>query len=306
MKIRTLFVVLLAAFPILAGAYAAHADLLEWKKLEFQVLKPVPLFDSMEALRRSFASPLICSACHSRHYEDWSSSYHARSISNAGFQALFLKYLDDLKKDETRQALGREAGPGELRDCLFCHAPMVQFATDRLVTQIADAIAGGRWEGIEDAQISCVVCHAITPEGDWTGSFSPTGTMHGPIVDPAPATVSGHQSKFSPLHKESRFCGICHSKETFNVYCSLVYDQAKGAKDARQCQDCHMETLGQMPVAIGGKERTAHSHLFPGGRLKASWGKAIDLSLNVERTSPGELQVRVTMKSKIPHNIPDG
>jgi hypothetical protein len=130
--------------------------------------------------------------------------------------------------------------------------------------------------------------------------------MHGPIEDPAPVTASGHQSRFSPLHKESKFCGICHSKETFNVYCSLVYDQAKAAKDLRQCQECHMETIGQRAVAIGGKERTAHSHLFPGGRFKASWGKALDLSLNVEKTSPAEIQVRVTMRSKIPHNIPDG
>lgn len=303
---RTLFALLLTVLPVVVGPYMARGDLLEWKKLEFQVLKPIPVIDSTEGLRRSFANPLVCSACHSRHYEDWNNSYHAKSISNAGFQALFLKYLDDLKKEETKQALGREAGPEELRKCLFCHAPMVQFATDRLVIQIADAVAAGRWEGIQDVQVSCVVCHTITPEGDWTGSFKATGTMHGPIEDPAPATVSGHQSKFSPLHKTSEFCGICHSRETFNVYCSLVYDQAKSTRDPRPCQECHMEPLGQMPVAIGGKERTAHSHLFPGGRFKASWERAIDLSLSVEKTSPEELQVRVTMKSKIPHNIPDG
>jgi hypothetical protein len=36
------------------------------------------------------------------------------------------------------------------------------------------------------------------------------------------------------------------------------------------------------------------------------WGKALDLSLDVKKTSPGELQVQVVMKNKIPHNIPDG
>jgi len=32
----------------------------------------------------------------------------------------------------------------------------------------------------------------------------------------------------------------------------------------------------------------------------------LDVSLSVEKTSPGELQMQVTMKSKTPHNFPDG
>jgi hypothetical protein len=67
-----------------------------------------------------------------------------------------------------------------------------------------------------------------------------------------------------------------------------------------------MEPQGQRAVALGGKERTAHSHLFPGGRFREAWPKALDLTLDVEKSSPGELRAQVTMKSKIPHNIPDG
>ena len=304
---RALLAILSGVFLVLAGISGARADLMEWKTMALEVAKPVPVFDSREDIRKAFANPLICSACHSRHFEEWSNSFHARSIRNAGFQALFLKYLEDLKKEETKQALGREAGPQELRQCLFCHAPMVQFASDRLVQQISDAIAHGRWEEVQDIQISCVVCHAITPEGKWTGAFSMMGTMHGPIEDPAPATLSGHQSKFSPLHKESKFCALCHSQETFNVYCSLVYDQSKGVKEgARHCQECHMEVQKSGAVALGGKERTAHSHLFPGGRSKEAWPKALDLALAVEKPSPKELRIQITIRSKIPHNIPDG
>jgi hypothetical protein len=306
MRKMAIAAIFLVAFPILAGIYVARADLLEWKRLALEIPQPVPVLDSKEDIRKVFANPLICSACHSRHYEEWSNSFHAKSVNNAGFQALYLKYLDDLKKEETKQALGREAGPQELRQCLFCHAPMVQFASDRLVQQISDAIAQGRWGEIQDVQISCVTCHTITPEGNWAGPFSVTGTMHGPIEDPAPSTISGHQSKFSPLHKESKFCATCHSKEPFNVYCSLVYDQSQGVREPKQCQECHMEAQGQRAVALGGKERTAHSHLFPGGRFKEAWPNALDLSLDVEKSSPKELRVQVTIKSKIPHNIPDG
>ncbi|RPJ08342.1 MAG: hypothetical protein EHM36_05575 [Deltaproteobacteria bacterium] len=323
--------VFLVMVLILVSFCGAKADILEWKTMAIETSESVQVLDSMGDMRKVFVSPLVCSGCHRSHHEEWDKSYHAKSVRNAGFQALFLKYLEDLKKEEMKQALGREAGPQELRQCLFCHAPMVQFASDRLVQQIADAVAHGRWDEIQDVQINCVVCHTITPEGKWTGSFSPSGTMYGPIEDPAPATASGHPSKFSPLHKGSKFCSLCHSKGPFNVYCSLVYDQsqavrepvrrAKGPRRGRRapqdqsravrepvkhCQDCHMEGLGRRAVAVGGKERTVHSHLFPGGRFKEMWGKAIYLTLNVEKVSPGEMQVQVVMENKIPHNVPDG
>jgi hypothetical protein len=304
MNKRTAVVVFSIVFVVLAGI--AWADLLEWKKMSFEVLKPVPVFDTSADMRKVFASPLVCSGCHHHHYEEWSNSYHAKSVNNAGFQALFLKYLEYLGKEETKQALGRNAGPEELRQCLFCHAPMVQFASDKLVQQVADAVSKGNWELIQDFQISCVVCHTITPEGKWTGSFDLAGIKYGPIKDPASVKVSGHQSKFSPLHEKSKFCGICHSYKHFNVYCSLVFEQAEGVKGAKQCQECHMEVTGKMAVATGGKKRPDHSHLFPGGRSKETMSKALSLSLETKKPSQNEVQVEVTMKNKIPHNVPDG
>lgn len=302
---RIVSAIFLFGFAILAGVSVAQADLLEWKKMSFEVSKPVSVLNSMADIRTHFASPLVCSGCHQHHYEEWSNSFHAKSVRNAGFQALFQKYLEFLKKDETKQALGREAGPHELRQCIFCHAPMIQFASDRLVQQVADAIAQGRWEEVQDIQISCVVCHTFTPEGKWTGSFGQTGTLYGPIEDPAPESASGHQSRFSPLHKESRFCGICHSLRTFNVFCSLVFEQWEGVKGAKHCQECHMKVEHEK-VAVGGKERAAHSHFFPGGRSKETIVEALDVSLHVEKATQKELQVLVTIKNKIPHNVPDG
>ena len=303
---RFIFTVFLVTFIVVGGLPLAQADLLEWKKMSFEVSKPVPILNSMTDVRRIFASPLVCSGCHQHHYEEWSNSFHAKSVRNAGFQALFLKYLEYLRQEETKKILGREAGPEELRQCLFCHAPMIQFASDKLVQQVSDAVEKGRWEEIQDIQISCVVCHTITPEGKWTGSFVQTGTMYGPIKDPASERVSGHQSKFSPLHEDSKFCGICHSSKTFNVYCSLVFDKWESVKGVKQCQECHMEAMGKMAVALGGKVRPDHSHFFPGGRSKETMAKALDLFLNVEKISPGEIQVQVSMKSKVLHNVPDG
>ena len=66
-----------------------------------------------------------------------------------------------------------------------------------------------------------------------------------------------------------------------------------------------MEVMGETQIAIGGKKRPDHSHFFPGGRFKETMAEALDLSLNVE-TSPGEIQVQVMVKNKIPHNVPDG
>ncbi|MEW6586112.1 MAG: multiheme c-type cytochrome [Nitrospirota bacterium] len=301
---KRVIAILLMAFIGLAGI--ARADLVEWKKMSFETIGDVPVFDSMDDMRKVFADPLVCSGCHYHHYEEWSRSYHAKSVNNAGFQALYLKYLEYLQREETKQELGREAGPAELRQCLFCHAPMVQFAPDRLVQQVSEAIAKGRWEEIRGIQISCVVCHSINPEGKWTGSFGRAGVKYGPIKDPAPEKVSGHGSKFSPLHEKSQFCASCHSRRTFNVYCSLVFEEWQGVKGAKQCQECHMEIMGKTAIAPGGKKRPDHSHLFPGGRSKETMSKALSLSLNTEKTSPNEIQIQVTMKNRIPHNVPDG
>jgi len=302
---RFVFTVFLVTFIVVGGLPLVQADLLEWKKMSFEVSKPVPVLNSMTDVRKIFASPLVCSGCHHHHYEEWSNSFHAKSVRNAGFQALFQKYVEFLKKDETKQALGREAGPQELRQCIFCHAPMIQFASDELVQQVADAVEKGRWEEIQDIQISCVVCHTLAPDKKWTGSFSQTGTMYGPIEDPAPESASVHQSRFSPLHKESRFCGICHSLKTFNVFCSLVFEQWEGVKVSKHCQECHMQVEHEK-VAVGGKERAAHSHSFPGGRSKETMAGALDLSLHMEKTSSNEVLVQVSMENKVPHNVPDG
>lgn len=297
---------------VVAAAYVSLADFKEWKKARFEVIgADVPVIQSMEELRATFADPLTCSGCHRNHFDSWSKSYHAKSIENAGFQTLYVKYLEYLGKEETKKELGRESTVEDLRQCLFCHAPPVQFASEKLVQQISDAIVAGRWDEIRGVQISCVVCHSLTPEGKWSPeSFSLGGTKYGPLADPVSEDRSVHKSEHSELHTKSEFCGICHSQQTFNVYCSLVYDQHKETASARRgevCQDCHMPATENQQVAVGGQEnRILHSHTFAGGRFKEMWPEAIDLSLLVEQTGGNEILATVTMKSKVPHNIPDG
>lgn len=270
--------------------------------------KEVPTLQTMEEVRALFTDPLVCPGCRPQHHSAWSASYLACSIQNAGFQALYLKYLDFLKQEQTRKDLGREPNAEDLRQCLFCHAPQVQFASDAVVRQISDAIAAGRWDEIRGAQINCVVCHAITPQGKWSSeSFQRSGTLYGPLRDPAPQAM--HKSGYSPLHTKSELCGICHSLGTFNVYCSLVYEQQKEADPAGRttCQDCHMKGREKVPVAVAGKaNRTLHDHTFPGGRFVGMWAEALDVDLGAERKGEGELLVTVTLRSKVSHNIPDG
>ncbi len=310
MKSSMLFAVFLLSW--VAWANISQASLNEWDKTRLEVVGgEVPVLQTMEDLRATFTDSLVCSACHPNHYSYWSLSYHAKSIQNAGFQALYLKYLDYLKKEEALKELGREPSADDLRQCLFCHAPQVQFASDELVQQISDAIAAGKWEEIRGAQISCVICHSITPEGKWSSeSFKIDGTLYGPIRKPVSSDRSRHKSQYSELHSKPEFCAICHSRQTFNVYCSLVYEQFRetaASKQGKTCQDCHMEGVEEVEVAIGGKKkRTIHSHLFPGGRFGENWKKAIDLSPSVEKKNPSELLLTVIIQSKVPHNIPDG
>lgn len=292
---------------MLAGAVTSFADLAEWKKAEFEIVgEHPPVIQSLGELRTVFADPLTCSGCHQSHYEAWSQSFHAKSIQNAGFQTLYVKYIDFLEK-----GLGRESTVEDLRQCLFCHAPPVQLVSDQVVQQISDAIVEKDWEEIRGVQISCVVCHSLTSEGKWSpASFSLDGTKYGPLRDPVPQELSIHKSEYSDLHTRSEFCGTCHSQKPFNVYCSLVYDQFKETDAAQQgqvCQDCHMKATENVRVAVGGGEnRILHSHTFPGGRFPEMWPEAIDLDLQTELRRGNEIVATVTMRSKVPHNIPDG
>ncbi|MFQ5776578.1 MAG: multiheme c-type cytochrome [Terriglobia bacterium] len=292
---------------VAVGAAVLLADLKEWKKTRFEVIgREVPHIQSMDEFRLVFTDPLVCSGCHQSHFEAWSQSYHAKSVQNAGFQALYVKYLNFLKT-----GLGRESTVEDLRQCLFCHAPPVQFASDELVQQVSAAIVAGNWEEIRGMQISCVVCHSMTPEGKWSlESFALTGTKFGPVRDPVPPERAVHSSRYSELHTQSEFCAICHSRQTFNVFCSLVYDQYRETASASQgkvCQDCHMPATENVRVAVGGKDkRILHSHTFAGGRFQEMWPEAIDLKLRAEQKGGNEILVTVTMKSKVPHNIPDG
>jgi nitrate/TMAO reductase-like tetraheme cytochrome c subunit len=126
-------------------------------------------------------------------------------------------------------------------------------------------------------------------------------------MDPVPQAM--HKSQFSERHTKSEFCAPCHSQQKFNVFCSLVYDQQQQVAPEKrgQCQDCHMPAKEQGAVAVGGKmDRTPHDHTFPGGRFPEMWGKALDLELQAAREGRTELAVTVTMRSKVPHHIPDG
>jgi hypothetical protein len=302
------FLITLVSAAVLAAASAALADLQEWKKTRFEVVGPeIPIAGDMETLREEFVDPLVCSGCHPRHFETWSKSYHAKSIRNAGFQALYLKYLAFLKMDETKKALGREPNTEDLRQCLFCHAPQVQLASDKVVQQISDAVATGDWDKARGAQISCVVCHSVTSDGKWAStSFKGHGVLFGPIRDPVPQAM--HKSQYSELHTRSEFCGICHSVGKFNVYCSLVYEQQKAADPSgnTRCQDCHMKAQKNVQVAIGGKkDRLFHDHTFPGGRFPAMWKEAVQMDLQENRQG-NRILVAVDLKNRITHNVPDG
>jgi hypothetical protein len=300
----------IALLLVMLAAVVTAAHLKDWKKMQFEPTGMTPAVETMEQFRAVFTDALTCAGCHQSHYDTWNQSFHAKSIANPSFQFLYLRYLEYLQTAEPKQILGREPGAEELRQCLFCHAPQVQFASDALVQEISDAIVAGNWEHIRTVQISCVVCHSMTPDGKWSADpFHVDGVLYGPIQDPAPAAASRHRSEYSELHTKSEFCATCHSQKPFNVFCSLVYDQwvtTESAARGEQCQDCHMPSTENVRVAIGGRDdRTLHDHSFRGGRDKNAWPDAIDLALAAER-SGGDVLVAVTMKNKIPHNIPDG
>jgi len=228
-----------------------------------------------------------CGSCHSQHFEEWNSSFHARSLTSENFLKTFPQYLDSLGMQ------GRE-DPQSSMACLGCHAPLLKHAGPEMIRQVRDFIVAKETKKLDGFEIGCVACHL-----DGTRVFS------GPIA--RPQDNSFHASKFSTSYKEASFCATCHTWAASTVPCSDVYSDWKKSRAAKQgmtCQSCHMAERSGI-AAAGGPQRKIHSHVFPGGRSAAMLQNAVVLRLKAGFRGD-RLEVTATIRNLAPHRVPDG
>jgi hypothetical protein len=228
-----------------------------------------------------------CGSCHTEQFEDWSRSFHARSLTSQDFARAFSQYLD---------SLGTQAreDPQSSMACFNCHAPLLRNARPEVIRQVTGFVLAREATELEGFEVGCVACHSNT-----------TQTFAGPIRNPRDNAF--HASKFSPSHAASSFCGDCHTWLSSSVPCSDVYSdwkKSRAAKRGTTCQKCHMaERIGI--AAAGAPRRTIHSHVFGGGRSAAMLREAVTLQLQSEFRKD-RLEVVATVRNLTPHRVPDG
>jgi hypothetical protein len=228
-----------------------------------------------------------CGSCHTEQFEDWSRSFHARSLTSQDFLRAFSQYLDSLE----RQA---QEDPQSSMACFNCHAPLLRNSRPELIRQVTGFVLAREATELDGFEVGCVACHLNT-----------TRTFAGPIRNPRDNTF--HASKFSPSYTASSFCGECHTWLSSSVPCSDVYSDWKKSRAAKQgatCQKCHMaERIGI--AAAGAPQRTIHSHVFGGGRSAAMLRQAVTLQLK-SGFRKDRLEVVATIRNLTPHRVPDG
>lgn len=228
-----------------------------------------------------------CGACHAQHFEEWSRSFHARSLTSDNFIRTFSQYLESLEKQARED-------PQSSMACLTCHAPLLKNAEPQIVRQISNFIMAKETRKLDGFEVGCVACHL-----DGSRVFS------GPIGNPQENAF--HASKYSRSYKEASFCAACHTWNLSTVPCSDVYSDWKTSRSAKRgatCQSCHMAEASGI-AASGGPQRKIHSHVFPGGRSAAMLQKAVVLRLK-GAFRKDRLEVTATVHNLTPHRVPDG
>ncbi len=226
-----------------------------------------------------------CTACHTDIHENWSKSWHAKSIIDPRTIRTFRTFL--LSGADKLPGIKRSI----LRDmCLICHVPVATNASDELAEEIAGLIVtavddkdASKREAAEKQlaklNINCLTCHGMDIAGPG-GKFTPN-TIYGPgdAKEPPHKDVIGFNTVKSENMKKSEFCATCHhgcppemsSKECPTQW--TVYQEhylAHGGK--KTCQECHMRGEG------------IESHRFPGVYEIEFAKSAIDLKLDVTPT----------------------
>ncbi len=240
-------------------------------------------------LSKAFPDSQKCKRCHLRVFEEWEASAQSRSILSAPFRVSLERY---------RATSGDQEG----KMCFRCHAPSVLEYPDHTGVYIKEIESGDpSLDGV-----GCSQCHLIKdvdpdrhpPHPIYQLERTVFGSYKKPVENLA------HQSVYAELYGQSQYCVTCH--ENLPGHEDLpdllgAWQQTETQKAGKQCQSCHMpEAFGES--ANGERNRKISNHSFPGrfGKVRADAVK-VDVETEVKGK---ESEVRVTIQSLVPHNLP--
>ncbi|MBF0321232.1 MAG: hypothetical protein HQL01_15675 [Nitrospirae bacterium] len=254
-----------------------------------------------------------CASCHGDIYTQWKKSVHESSLLHS-IDSIYSFIVDGIEKDPIRKGLPQKA---ELMKCLNCHAPVMEYASEKFVREVVDAIkiAGGKSanpEGKKKAiellshlNVSCYTCHNMkaVPQPHAPEKQTVYGVKGG-------KNTTYHNTKKTVFLDNAIFCMQCHgvytAPDSERIICSTVAqsyrDQYVAAGGQTTCQDCHMR-------------KNNRGHSFPGAYVPDMLKEGMLLEVNArafKTQTYGEKKlipaaaITVDITNRAGHRIPDG
>ena len=228
-------------------------------------------FSSLEIMLVSdFASSESCISCHPDQYEQWKGSKHFTTRHDPKY------YYDWSLEQSKRPHTGTQF-------CAQCHNP-IAYVTGYDISGYENPESFLMDEGVPSVLkegINCTFCHSMVQSSpsvvstDQPNGFPASAeyylnpdslTQYGSIENPV--GNSYHSSSFNSIYSKAESCLPCHNhfiremqiETTFAEWNDNSFVAMTGALP---CQDCHMKPYTGR-AAVGGPERTVHSHNFVG------------------------------------------
>lgn len=258
-----------------------------------------------------------CRDCHEEIHQQWSGSWHARSVVSS------LKGMHNFITIGLAKEWDTPLTKGQLLKCLDCHAPVVNYASEELALEIGNKIVAAfqtkdtpegeaALKELAKLKIGCISCHNLKAISVARGLNGPPekGVMYGPHGNEAGDV---HETLEAVDITRSSFCMQCHGIYTAAdgemIQCNTLsgsyqnsYVTAGGSKT---CQECHMKK----------------GHLFPGGHDLDTVREGLGFTVEIIPYGhlPGQLKgkkdpgkwvpgaiVTAFIENKTGHRVPDG
>ena len=224
-----------------------------------------------------------CNECHEKIYEEYQSSFHAKSYFN---DELHRKIAD---KVSTKQY-----------DCAVCHMPMA----DNLQDLMTGKARPNKSNKTHTDAVSCYFCHTIAYvknahkyninlKARQAKNYKPT--LYGRLVNPDDSDK--HSSVANPVYGK-KVCMGCHSHK-LNENNVTIFRAMGEKQDSIGCIECHMPEVAGGAEKMDKRTRGHHaSHKFLGIHDVAFRKTGVDINLSIEG---GDLHV--LMENKMEHPL---
>ncbi len=254
-----------------------------------------------------------CAECHEEIYKEWQESWHAKAVNSS------LKGMRNFIAVGVAKEWNTKLTKNQILKCLDCHAPAVNYASEKLAVEIGGLIVKAFEKKDENAKkqlaklnVGCLSCHNIKATSVARGlrGAPEKGVVYGPNGEDGD---DFHKSIETPDISRSVFCMQCHgvykAPDGETIQCNTLSGSYQNSYismgGSKTCQECHMKK----------------GHLFPGGHdlETVKEGLGFDVQFAQYQHLPGKIKgvkdakkwvpsvvVTAFVENKTGHRVPDG